>query len=82
MRFEWDADKAATNAKKHRISFDEAVTIFYDPLIGNVRRSRSFGGRASLHHHWVFGTKSSAGRLSRRARRDDEDHRRASSDDR
>ena len=26
MRFEWDADKAAANLKKHRVSFDEAVT--------------------------------------------------------
>jgi uncharacterized DUF497 family protein len=32
MRFEWDADKAAANLKKHRASFDEAVTVFYDPL--------------------------------------------------
>jgi uncharacterized DUF497 family protein len=32
MRFEWDAEKAAANLKKHRISFDEAVTVFYDPL--------------------------------------------------
>jgi uncharacterized DUF497 family protein len=32
MRFEWDADKAAANLKKHRVSFDEAVTVFYDPL--------------------------------------------------
>lgn len=32
MHFEWDADKAAENVKKHRVSFDEAATIFYDPL--------------------------------------------------
>ena len=32
MRFEWDRKKAATNFKKHQVSFDEAVTIFYDPL--------------------------------------------------
>jgi len=32
MRFEWDGDKAAANLKKHRVSFDEAVTVFYDPL--------------------------------------------------
>lgn len=32
MRFEWDAEKAATNVRKHRVSFDEAVTVFYDPL--------------------------------------------------
>lgn len=28
MLFEWDGSKAATNVKKHRVSFDEAVTVF------------------------------------------------------
>lgn len=32
MRFEWDRDKARQNHKKHGITFDEAVTVFYDPL--------------------------------------------------
>lgn len=32
MRFEWDGGKAKSNFKKHRVSFDEAVTVFYDPL--------------------------------------------------
>jgi uncharacterized protein len=32
MRFEWDRKKAASNFKKHNVSFDEAVTVFYDPL--------------------------------------------------
>ena len=32
MRFEWDTEKARRNLKKHRVSFDEAVTAFYDPL--------------------------------------------------
>lgn len=32
MRFEWDRDKARRNVKKHGVTFDEAVTVFYDPL--------------------------------------------------
>ena len=32
MRFEWDPEKAASNVRKHGISFDEAVTVFKDPL--------------------------------------------------
>ena len=32
MRFEWDAAKAAKNLRTHRITFDEASTVFYDPL--------------------------------------------------
>lgn len=32
MRFEWDQNKAASNLKKHGVSFDEAKTVFDDPL--------------------------------------------------
>ena len=32
MRFEWDPEKATRNLKKHEVSFEEAVTVFYDPL--------------------------------------------------
>lgn len=32
MRFEWDPVKAASNLGKHKVSFDEAVTVFRDPL--------------------------------------------------
>ncbi len=32
MRFEWDPEKARRSLKKHGVSFDEAVTAFYDPL--------------------------------------------------
>jgi len=30
ITFEWDASKASLNKKKHRISFDEAKTVFFD----------------------------------------------------
>ena len=32
LTFEWDEEKATTNLKKHKISFDEGKTIFYDPF--------------------------------------------------
>lgn len=32
MRFEWDPAKAAINAHKHGITFEEAVECFQDPL--------------------------------------------------
>jgi uncharacterized protein len=32
MRFEWDPAKAANNIRKHGISFEEAITVFKDPL--------------------------------------------------
>ncbi len=31
MVFEWDADKAKINLKKHGVSFEEAQTAFADP---------------------------------------------------
>jgi uncharacterized DUF497 family protein len=36
MEFEWDRRKAQWNLRKHRVSFDEAVTVFYDPLSATV----------------------------------------------
>jgi uncharacterized DUF497 family protein len=30
IKFEWDAKKASANLKKHRVSFDEARTVFFD----------------------------------------------------
>ncbi len=32
MKFEWDENKAANNLSKHSVSFDEAKTVFNDPL--------------------------------------------------
>jgi len=29
---EWDEEKAQTNLQKHRVSFEEAETVFDDPL--------------------------------------------------
>jgi uncharacterized DUF497 family protein len=30
IKFEWDPHKAAANLKKHRVSFEEAKSVFYD----------------------------------------------------
>jgi uncharacterized protein len=32
MEFEWDEEKAAANLAKHGVSFEEAKTVFDDPL--------------------------------------------------
>lgn len=32
MNFEWDPAKASANVKKHGITFDEAATVFLDPM--------------------------------------------------
>jgi uncharacterized DUF497 family protein len=31
VKFEWDPDKAKENARKHAVTFEEAVTCFDDP---------------------------------------------------
>jgi hypothetical protein len=32
MRFEWDENKATANLARHDVSFEEAATVFGDPL--------------------------------------------------
>jgi uncharacterized DUF497 family protein len=32
VNFEWDPGKARRNRRKHRVSFQEAATVFGDPL--------------------------------------------------
>lgn len=32
LSFEWDEGKAKANLKKHRVGFDEAITVFTDPF--------------------------------------------------
>jgi uncharacterized DUF497 family protein len=32
MEFEWNPDKAKPNLKKHGVSFQEATTVFNNPL--------------------------------------------------
>ncbi|MEK7710468.1 MAG: BrnT family toxin [Planctomycetota bacterium] len=32
MIYEWDSVKSAANVKKHRVRFEEAASVFLDPL--------------------------------------------------
>ena len=32
LHFEWDSEKADANSRKHRVSFEEAASVFYDGL--------------------------------------------------
>ena len=31
-QFEWDTRKAARNIERHQVSFEEAATVFHDPM--------------------------------------------------
>jgi uncharacterized DUF497 family protein len=37
LTFEWDEEKAAANLRKHKVSFEEAKTVFNDPMSVTVR---------------------------------------------
>jgi len=51
LRFEWDPDKAASNIRKHHVSFETAIRVFADPFAltehdrieGGERRWRTLG---------------------------------------
>ena len=40
VRFEWDPSKAATNKRKHDVTFEEAAECFEDPLALVLDESR------------------------------------------
>jgi hypothetical protein len=49
VEFEWDIRKAAENLKKHHVSFEEAASVFGDPLAITFNDpDHSFGERRSL----------------------------------
>ena len=59
MGFEWDEQKAQTNLEKHGVSFQEAVTVFDDPLfVDFYDPDHSF----EEHRYIIIGT-SAQGRL-------------------
>lgn len=43
MRFEWDAEKALANERKHRVSFEEAASIFRGFCLRRLDARRDYG---------------------------------------
>ena len=57
MRFEWDEKKANNNVKKHKFSFETAITVFDDPyalIAPDERHSTSRERR-----EWIIGESDS-----------------------
>lgn len=46
--FVWDADKAAANLRKHGIRFEDAATVFMDPLFVFTDASRNDEARDAV----------------------------------
>ena len=59
MQFEWDPEKAKLNVRKHKVSFEEAVTVFYDPLSATFNDADHSVGE----QRWITVGFSSQGRL-------------------
>jgi uncharacterized DUF497 family protein len=59
VRFDWDEGKAKTNARKHGVSFDEATSVFRDPLAGTIPDP----DHSTWEERWVTIGMSSSGRL-------------------
>jgi len=58
--FEWDPKKAATNRRKHRVSFEGAQTTFYD-LRGALIRDEAHS--TDEEERFVFMGRSDRGRV-------------------
>jgi uncharacterized protein len=56
MRFEWDENKSRANRAKHRVSFETATRVFFDPavvlksggVVGQEQRWNAIGMAANL----------------------------------
>ena len=59
MDYEWDDHKAAGNLEKHSVSFDEAATVFDDPLYIDFYDPT----HSTEEHRYLILGMSSAGRL-------------------
>ncbi|MBD2148990.1 BrnT family toxin [Pseudanabaena sp. FACHB-1277] len=59
MKFEWDKNKADRNFSKHGVSFDEAKTVFDDPLYVDFYDSR----HSDKEDRFLIVGESSQGRL-------------------
>jgi uncharacterized DUF497 family protein len=59
MQFEWDSAKAAANLSKHGVSFDEARTVFDDPLYVDFYDP----DHADAEHRYIIIGQSRRGRI-------------------
>jgi len=59
MRFEWDASKATSNLAKHRITFDDASTVFSDEVSLTIADPDNSEGE----ERWIIFGQSSGNRF-------------------
>jgi uncharacterized DUF497 family protein len=49
MKFDWDVQKAAINVAKHGISFEQAITVFDDPVYLDIYDV----AHSTTEHRWI-----------------------------
>ena len=59
MKFVWSEKKTEANARKHGVHFEEAATVFGDPLAGTFRDE----GHSIGEERFITVGRSSCGRL-------------------
>ena len=59
MEFEWDDNKAKSNFSKHGVSFEEAKTVFNDPLYVDFYDPN----HSQEEHRYIIIGESSQGRI-------------------
>jgi uncharacterized DUF497 family protein len=57
--FDWDPAKAASNAAKHGVTFEDAMTVFRDPLARSIPDRDSSSGE----ERWVTLGETTGGNL-------------------
>ena len=57
--FDWDPAKAASNAAKHGVAFEDAMAVFRDPLARSITDPDSQAG----DERWITLGETSAGNL-------------------
>ena len=48
MHFVWHRKKAEANLRKHKVAFEEAASVFYDPLSATFRDPGAVSGEERL----------------------------------
>ena len=74
MTFEWDPRKARANLKKHRVDFDEAASVFLDPLATTYADLSRFISEAPGDYRRLYNQGESSVRVPLRARDANSDH--------
>ncbi len=63
MEFEWDPAKARANEANHGIDFEEALTVFWDPLARIFDDEEHSEVRTAGDHYWAFARTASPSRM-------------------